>query len=46
MRIKDYISPTVVVMEIIPGTAVLQTSSSSDDYDVLDFNWSDEGFLS
>lgn len=46
MRSKDYISPTAVVMEIIPGSAVLQNSSSSDDYNVTNFDWSDEGFLS
>lgn len=47
MRSKDYISPTAQVLDLIPGSVVLQGSSesSADDYEVKTFDWSEEGYI-
>lgn len=45
MRSKDYISPTAMVLEMIPGSAVLQASASPENYNVTTFDWSEEGYL-
>lgn len=47
MRSKDYISPTAQVLNLIPGSVVLQGSIeySADDYDVKNFDWSEEGYI-